>query len=95
MIFRLSVRIDFRQRLKDPIGTRLVVRAGHDDFETGGGHRIEYSGVVDGDDDAADGCLPGAQRHLDDHRQTANIGQRLARKPCGGHARRDQYEHAV
>lgn len=72
-----------------------MVDTGHDDFEAGGGHGIEHSCVVDGDDDAADGRLPGAHRHLDDHRQTANIGQRLARKPGGGHARRDQYEHAV
>ena len=78
--------------------TRRLGRTGADVTILGYGAmelRCQPHGPAISDDDAADGCLFGAHRHLDDHRQPANIGERLARKPGGSHPRRDQYEHTV
>ncbi len=72
-----------------------MILAGHDDLEAGCDNGVEDLLVIDRDDDPADRRFPGAQGHLNDHRQAANIGERLARKAGGRHAGGDQNQHAI
>ncbi|MCY1246718.1 hypothetical protein D9M72_599830 [compost metagenome] len=69
-----------------------MIDAGHDRFEAGLPHHVEDLLVVDGDDHAADVRFLGAFRHLDDHWQAANVGERLSGQASRGHARRNEHD---
>ena len=64
-----------------------MVDPGHDSFETGFDDRIERILVIDGDHDPTGLSVARAQRHLDDHRQAADVGERFAGEACRSHSR--------
>ncbi|MNR64995.1 hypothetical protein D3C85_1878610 [compost metagenome] len=72
-----------------------MILARHDDFKACRGDDIMDLLVINRDNHAANFGFLRPQRHLHDHRQPANIGQRLAWKTGRCHAGRDQHEHVI
>ena len=71
-----------------------MVGARHHGFAAMGCHGGRDFGRVGGDRHAADSGRLRPAQHMDDHRQAADIGQRLAGQPRGGHAGGNQHQSA-
>ncbi len=90
----LPLGVEQLHRLKDPIRAGGVVGAGHDRLAAMRPHRGGDIGRVGRDRDPADlsGFRPA--QHMDDHRQAADIQQRLAGQAGRRHAGGNQHQSA-
>ena len=71
-----------------------MVGAGHHRLAAGGLHGGGDLGRVGGDRHPADLGRLGPPQHVDDHRQAADIEQRLAGQAGRGHAGGNQHQNA-
>ena len=81
----LSIRVDFLQRLKNPVGTGRQIGVGHDGLAASGQDRIRDLLFRAGDDHPADICFECAVTDMQDHRASVNVGEWLSRQALGGH----------
>ena len=82
---KAPLRIAQRQGLGDAVGARRQGRIGDDGVAAMGAHRVGDFDLGGGDQHLADIGLHRPLPALHDHRQPVDVGQRLSRKPRGGH----------
>ena len=82
----LATGIDRSHGLMDPVGAGGMIGTGHHHLAAGGFHGGRDLGRVGGDRHPADFGLLGPPQHVDDHRQPADVEQRLAGQAGRRHA---------
>ena len=91
---RFAGGVELFQRLENPVRAGGVVGARHDRLAAMGLDRGRDLRRVGGNRHSADpGLFPPAQ-HVDDHRQSGDVHQRLARQPARSHAGWNQHQVA-
>jgi len=90
----LARAINGLQSLENPVGAGRMVGAGHDGLAAMGGHGARNFRGVGGDHNPADLRFGGPAQHMDDHRQAADVQQRLSRQAGGGHTGGNQHQGA-